>query len=148
MIVPGIGAPGVGAVVASGSGSGGGVGSVQISDWSIAAVGNVLQESAVRLNALGFVRKGVNGAYTTLETWLLSGAASDYDVRATEVTGTVTSGTIGTWENLGTQRTWTLEDATQDFEGVLCSLLLEIRQAVTPFTVLDSGTIELYSDYI
>jgi hypothetical protein len=39
-------------------------------------------------------------------TWLLSGSASDYDVRATLLTGTLTSGTTGSWLSLGTTRSW------------------------------------------
>lgn len=42
----------------------------------------------------------------TDSTWLLSGVASDYDCRATVVSGTLTSGTTGTWMNLGTTRSW------------------------------------------
>lgn len=39
-------------------------------------------------------------------TWLISGAASDYDVRATLNSGALSTGTVGAWLNLGTSRNW------------------------------------------
>lgn len=42
-------------------------------------------------------------------TWLTAGAAADYDVMLTVNSGALTSGTVGSWLNLGTTRTWTLQ---------------------------------------
>ena len=62
-------------------------------------------------------------------TWLLSGAASDYDVRATVVSGTLTTGTTGSWLNLGTTRTWT-KVRTSNISGIdTVSLTIEISLA-------------------
>lgn len=39
-------------------------------------------------------------------TWLISGNASDYEVRYALTSGSVSSGTLNTWMSLGTSRTW------------------------------------------
>ena len=78
-------------------------------------------------------------------------AAAGYEVRATVLTtfdgaGTITfNGTIGSWEALGTTRTWelisTFVDAATDRNAVRV-IFFEIRDAVT-LDVLDSATITL-----
>lgn len=39
-------------------------------------------------------------------TWLINGAAANYDIKVTLNSGTLTSGTTGSWLNLGTSRSW------------------------------------------
>lgn len=76
----------------------------------------------------GLVRGQVNAdPATTIETWLLSGASSSYDVRATIISGSVSTGTIGAWENLATTRTWTRARTLTGFSSV--SLSIELRPA-------------------
>lgn len=80
--------------------------------------------------------------YTTFNTWLLSGSASSYDVRATVVSGSVTSGTTGSWLNLGTTREWTRQN-TLDIESsqqVVLTIELSLAGAATP---IDSATVTL-----
>lgn len=147
MILPGVGASGVGAVVASGSGSGGGVGSVALTDQSIVATGSgATQTATYQVNTSGVVERGINGTYNTLETWLLSGAAADYDVQATLVDGSVTGSATGSWLNLGTTRTWSRADPTANGVANTATLYIEIRQAVSPFTVLASANVDLYAE--
>ena len=75
--------------------------------------------------------------FASVETWLLIGANSDFEVRATAVSGTLTSGTIGSWELLSSQRTWALTAGnTDDF----AEITIEIRDALTQ-VVLDSCTV-------
>lgn len=67
--------------------------------------------------------------------------AGEYEVRATQVAGTApTSGTIGSWEDLGTTRTWQNVEATNGNATTTSTILIEIRNAVTQ-VVLDSATI-------
>lgn len=72
-------------------------------------------------------------------TWLLAGSAADYDVRLTINSGTLTSGTSGSWLNLGTTRTWTLQRS-----GAIgistTNTTVEIRSAST-LTVLATATV-------
>lgn len=79
--------------------------------------------------------------------WLLTGSASDYDVRVTKTTGDDPfSGSLNVWQNLGTTRSWEWRDTDSsfsvrtDFEG-----LLEIRDASSG-VVLDSGTIDVFAN--
>lgn len=143
MILPGIGQSGVGAVVSSGSGSGGGVGSVSITDQNIIEGGVGVRTCTYRLNTSGAVQRDKTGSVATLETWLLSGASSDYDARVTIISGSFFSGTAGAWLNLGSTRDWTIRRAVG---GTFAETIftVEIRQAAAPNTVLDSATIDLY----
>ena len=145
MILPGIGASGVGAVVASGGGSGGGVGSVSITNQSIIEGGAGVRTSTYRLNTTGAVQQDKSGAVATLETWLLSGAAADYDARVTIISGTFFSGTVGSWLNLAVTRDWTIK-RTLGGTFTETTFTAEIRQAASPNTVLDSATIYLYCE--
>lgn len=74
--------------------------------------------------------------------WLVSGAASDYEVRATVNSGSLTSGPTGSWESLGTTRTWTLTRASVGTSS--CVLLVEIRR-VSDSVVVTSATIDFFA---
>lgn len=59
--------------------------------------------------ASGGVTPGGTGAGSYAPQWLSGGGTpSNYDVRWTVVSGTLTTGTTGTWLNLGTTRNWTI----------------------------------------
>ena len=148
MILPGIGASGVGAVVASGSGSGGGVGSVSITDQTIIKTGAGLpQKVTYRLNTSGIVEKGLNAAFTTLETWLLTGASAAYDVKINDPAIALTGGSAAeVWLNLAVTRSWEYSAPGGGDPGVYVYTTVSIRQAVSPFTVLDTASITLYAN--
>lgn len=96
-----------------------------------------------RLTNAGVVSKTtVADGTTALGNWIAptSAAGANYEVRATELSGSVTSGTIGSWEALDTTRTWTL---TRTAVGTAnCTLTIEIRLASSG-AVLDTATITL-----
>lgn len=75
--------------------------------------------------------------------WLVSGSASSFEVRATVQSGALTSGTTGSWLNLGTTREWVVERTTLGTNT--CALLVEIRNASSG-SVLDSATITLTAE--
>lgn len=100
-----------------------------------------------RTNASGIAERRNGTDYTTLETWLLSGAAGDYDVRATLTAGALSSGTTGTWLDMGTSREWYCQDSIVDGTPVTATLTIEIRDG-TSLVVLDSATITLSSERI
>lgn len=83
------------------------------------------------------------GVFTSIFTWLTGlGAASDYEVRWTTVSGTLTGGTDGAWESLGTTRNWT-RNRTSDTPGTTTVVgTVEIRNAST-LVVLASATITI-----
>lgn len=115
---------------------------VSITNRSISKAAAGAVTVSYQLTNGGLVRKSENGAYTTLETWLLSGSASDYEARVPIVGGdSLSSGTVGSWLNLGTSREWQqYADSSNTFTS---NFTVEIRLAASPFTVLDSATINL-----
>lgn len=79
-----------------------------------------------------------------LETWLVSGAAGDYEVMATLQSGSSpTAGTMGSWLALSSDRTWSLTvgAGTEDHT----TFLVEIRRA-SDGMILDSATITINVD--
>ena len=100
-------------------------------------------EARYRLNSSGAEQTytSTDFAYTTVGTWLVSGTNSQFEVRATAVSGTVTSGTMNTWEALSTSREWT---AAKTFSvGVKQAVItIEIRRASTG-VVVDTATVDL-----
>lgn len=112
-----------------------------ITDQSITSLGPTGTLTAgYRLNASGIAESLVQAAYTTIETWLVIGAASDYEVRATLVTGdALTYGTVGTWQALSSSREWRISTPTPGAK--LSELLIEIR--TTAGIVVGSATITL-----
>lgn len=65
---------------------------------------------------------------------------SNYEVRATATSGSVSSGTVGSWLSLGTSRTWSRTQSSVGTSSV--QLLIEIRHALTQI-VRASATITL-----
>lgn len=80
--------------------------------------------------------------------WLLWGANSAYESRATLVSGTLSSGTTGTWQVLSTTRAWNVSASIGAGGGnanKTCTILVEIRDAST-LLVLASDNITLTAD--
>lgn len=87
----------------------------------------------------GYVR--INGV--PFGTWLKSGLAAAYDVHATVVSGSVSSGTTGSWLPLTSTQTWSRNRATVGLNSV--TLFIEI--ALTGTTVaLDSATVTIEAE--
>jgi len=86
-------------------------------------------------------------AYTTPVTryWYYppSGSSSDYDIRFTPSSGSVTTGTTGSWLNLGTSRSWTVTRAGLGVDTVTGTL--EIRNATT-LAVLLTRTVTITAE--
>lgn len=123
---------------ASGGGGGGGGGSgVSISDHTIGKIGNGTATISVYIvyGSDGTTRNQNNAI---LETWLVTGAVSDYEIRATQQAGSSPVGTFNTW--LALPQTWSLSVAAGAEDSA--TFLIEIRDA-TSHVVLDSATITL-----
>lgn len=67
--------------------------------------------------------------------WLLSGLASAYEIRADVSSGSLSSGTTGSWLNMGTDRSWTVSRTTLGTNS--CTLQFQIRR-VSDGVVLDT----------
>jgi hypothetical protein len=119
---------------------GGGGGSVNISDHTLNKIGN---GSSTAVASISYNSSGTTTSHTgaTLETWLVSGAAGDFEIRATLQSGsTPSTGTMDTWQALSTSRAWTLDILIGDTDT--STFLIEIRDA-TSLAVLDSASITL-----
>lgn len=112
---------------------------VQLSDQAIVKTSTVHPVTASYSIMAGGSVSDQDG--TLLEVWKLSGAATDYEVRATVTSGTLSSGTAGAWLSLGTSRTWSKTTSAT----ATVNLLVEIRDAVT-LAVLDTANISITAD--
>ena len=83
-----------------------------------------------------------NGGTVALENWITptSFAGANYEVQATVNSGSLSSGTTGSWLALNTTRTWTVSRSTTGVST--CNLTIEIRRA-SDSVVLDTVTIAL-----
>lgn len=83
---------------------------------------------------------------TSLEQWCDPAAqAPNYEVLATIVSGTLTSGTTGSWLALTSDRTWS-KTVSPPSIGT-CVFTVEVRRIGTT-TVLDSATISITADAV
>jgi len=97
-----------------------------------------------RLTSGGQADGLVNVTWSNLEQWCTpTSAASDYEVLATVVTGSLSSGTTGSWLALSSTQTWTRTASVGTSQ--FCSFTVQIRKIGTS-TVLDSATINLEAD--
>lgn len=84
------------------------------------------------------------------QTWLVVGAAADYDVRFTYTEnlngGSVTSAGNGVWLNCGTTRSWSVYDSSNAIPSNSVSGTLEFRDVATS-TIQASTTVYLYADH-
>lgn len=81
----------------------------------------------------------------TLENWLTGGGVvSNYEVRATLVSGTLdTSDPTGVWLSCSTTRSWVVTNSRQNNSVKTAQLTIEIRQGAT---VLDSASVTLQAE--
>lgn len=106
---------------------------VQLFDQSLSDDQTAPTDASVSLavNAGGTVSFALGGGgSTTLHTWLLVGSAGDYEVMATQTSGTVSSGTVSTWLNCGTTRSWSVV-FTSNNGTKTCTLTIQIRDVAT-----------------
>ena len=84
------------------------------------------------------------------DTWLIAGAAADYEVRFTYTQtlnggGTVTSAGNGVWLNCGTQRSWIVSDSSNDLGNNDILGTLQIRDVATQ-TIQASTSVTISAD--
>lgn len=100
-----------------------------------------------RLNSNGAIEmyREQDGIYSSIGTWLVIGANSDYEARATVLSGSLSSGTTGSWLALSTTREWARARTTVGTAS--CSFTLEIRK-VSDGQIVDTATITLDAEVI
>ncbi len=99
---------------------------------------------AYRLDSNGKVYDVKNASPSFIEDWVTpTGAASSYEAFVTVTSGTLSSGTSGSWVALSSTRDWSV---TQTSIGIkTCTFTVDIRKVGTS-TVLDSATITIEAE--
>ena len=102
--------------------------------------------ATLNFNNTGTVTGSGNGGSSSF-TWLLGGAAADYDIRVvvTGDTGSMTGSALSTWLNLGTTRSWTLDDLSSAGVGNAVTGTYEIGLTGTA-TALGSASFDLAAE--
>jgi hypothetical protein len=116
---------------------------VSLTDQSVSVSSDAPTTASYTISNDGKVRNQEN---SILESWLLSGSASSYEVRATVTSGAVTSGTVGTWFVCSSDQTWTLNNPPRGNVVATAVLTIEIRDAATA-TVRASASITLQAEH-
>lgn len=114
---------------------------VQIQDELIFASGVGSASAEYELSHTGDIFRIVNSMPTDIGDWITPKVRmSDYECRATLVSGSLSSGTTGTWLSLSQRRQWTLFRFVSGPQTTV--LQIEIRRAADQ-VVLDSAQITL-----
>ena len=105
--------------------------------------GSATATTGWQLTAVGAIQKKTGaGAYSTTRAWLAPVyGVGEFEVRATIVSGSVSSGTTGSWLALSSTRTWE-RTATGGAGASTVVLTIEIRRASTG-TVVATCTLTL-----
>ena len=108
----------------------------EVTDPADATAGYKLQSSGqAQKTNLGGTYEDITGEW---ETSGLPGSL--YECRATVTAGSLTTGSTGSWDSLGSDNTWTKDQTVVG--NSTCTFTLEIRDAATG-TVLDTASITL-----
>lgn len=82
--------------------------------------------------------------YTQFEQWdSIPATVGNYEIYASLSSGSTPTGTLNTWLNLGTTRSWTLSASTGNY--ATCQLAIQIRDTATS-TVRATTTLTLEAD--
>jgi hypothetical protein len=108
----------------------GGGGRVQLLGGTVTAFGITSPTATVRIANDGRVYHGQNLGFTNESAWLLAGAASQFEIRATLVSGYVPEVT-GAWLALSSTREWSCTDVLADSTPETAIVTLEIRRTGT-----------------
>lgn len=99
--------------------------------------GTAIIKSTYTLSSDGKVRDHNS---VILENWLDGGAASEVEARVLVQSGTLSTGTTGSWLALSTSRSWTRSASVG--QNTACQIKVELRNASTQ-VILDTALIDL-----
>jgi hypothetical protein len=118
---------------------------VNFNDAVVTAAGVPSQSAGYRINTNGFVYQVVNGVDTSLGQWVTpSSAGGNYEVFATLVSGTLSSGTTGSWVATSGSPLWTRVAAISGTLNIV-ELSMQVRATGTG-TVLDTWAVTLEAE--
>ena len=110
--------------------------------------GGPSSQAGWRIGSDGVESRREGSTYSTEGTWLLVGAASDYEVRCTHSGDSLAGGSdaTATWLGCGTTREWFIRDTVTDATTLYATLDIELRRAGGTGTILDSAAVSLESE--
>ena len=119
---------------------------VNFSDESVYAFASSGSATAAyRVNTDGNDYQGVNGTFSVLTQWVTpSSAGGNYEVYATVSSGTLSSGTTGSWVATSGNPTWTVVKGGAP--GLNTAVLAMQVRATGSVTVLDTWNITLQAE--
>lgn len=115
---------------------------VSLTDRSCFASSSTTAVASYTIANDGRVRDQASGI---LESWLMSGSASAYEVIATLTSGTLASGTTGSALVCSTSRTWAISNSARDNSTVTAVITVQIRDVAT-HTIQATATITLSAE--
>jgi hypothetical protein len=116
---------------------------ISLSGVAVSSVGAGTQTATYTLESDGDVMSATtDGGSVDAGDWIdpKANAPSDYEVQATLVSGTLSTGTTGSWLALSSNRSWTLQRVTV---GVATQVTLTIEIRKGSGAVLASATVTL-----
>jgi hypothetical protein len=118
---------------------------VNFVDQYITAAGVPSQSAGYQINTNGFDYQRINGVDTLLSQWVTpTSAGGNYEVFATVTSGSVSSGTTGSWVATSGSPLWTRVAAVVGTINIV-SLSMQVRATGTG-TVLDTWTVTLEAE--
>ncbi len=121
---------------------------ITISDLSVddVTISPTNASATYQLTSAGVINQITNsGGTTSPGNWIspVSAAGGNYEVRATVNSGSLTSGTTGSWTALSSSQSWVRQQTSIGTSS--CNLTIEIRHATT-LVVLDTASITLNAE--
>jgi hypothetical protein len=118
---------------------------VNFIDAVVTAAGVPSQSAGYQINTNGFDYQRINGVDTALSQWVTpSSAGGNYEVFATVVSGSVSSGTTGSWVATSGSPLWTRVAA---IVGTINTVVLSMQvRATGTGTVLDTWSVTLEAE--
>jgi len=118
---------------------------VNFNDAVVTAAGVPAQSAGYRIDVNGFVYQVVNGVDTSLGQWVTpTSAGGNYEVFATVTSGSVSSGTTGSWVATSGSPLWTRAAVIAGTINIV-ELVMDVRATGTG-TVLDSWSVTLEAE--
>ena len=118
---------------------------VNFGNVDITAAGVPSQSAGYRVDTDGSDYQVINAVDTSLIQWVNPpSAGGDYEVFATVVSGTVSSGTVGSWVATSTSPFWTRVAAIAGTITIV-ELSMEVRKVGTA-TILDTWSVRLEAE--
>jgi hypothetical protein len=132
---------GVGMMLLSGGGD-----RVKISNATITDSLSSTASSTYQLTSAGVINSITNSSGTaSLGNWVVPGtSASNYEALVTVTSGTLTTGTAGTWQALSTTRSWSRNRTTT---GITIAVITVDIRLVGTTTVLTTASITLSAEF-